>query len=497
MPRSLHAKLVLALLGLLGLVGLAYVILTVTTTRLHIQEVTQALNRSLAADLARSQPLIKSGTVDKAALKRVFDMLMVVNPAIEVYLLDAEGKLIAYSAPPDKIKRARVALGPIRDFLSAGAKLPIRGDDPRSETGRKIFSAAPVSEGGRVQGYLYVVLGGETYQSVAGMLETSWIMRLGGGVAVASLALIAVLGVLLFTRLTRRLRRLTARVESFRSGDPARPLTPATAAPGRAPDEIDALALTFDAMARRIDEQVAALEEANTLRQELIANISHDLRTPLASLQGAIETLQMKDASLGAEEKRHYLALAHKHSQRLGRLITDLFDLTTLESEDRQLHTEPFSLAELVQDVAQRFRAMADEKGLSLEIDIPLNSSPVDGDIGLIERVLANLTENAIKYTPSGGRIDLGVQGGAGRISVRVRDTGIGIPADELPRVFERSYRVGKERGGGGDGGRDGAGLGLAIAKRIVELHGGVLLVESEPGTGTAFTFDLPAAQTA
>jgi signal transduction histidine kinase len=140
---------------------------------------------------------------------------------------------------------------------------------------------------------------------------------------------------------------------------------------------------------------------------------------------------------------------------------------------------------------------MADEKGLSLEIDIPLNSSPVDGDIGLIERVLANLTENAIKYTPSGGRIDLGVQGGAGRISVRVRDTGIGIPADELPRVFERSYRVGKERGGGGDGGRDGAGLGLAIAKRIVELHGGVLLVESEPGTGTAFTFDLPAAQTA
>ncbi len=497
MLRSLHAKLVLALLGLLGLVGLAYVILTVTTTRLHIQEVTQALNRSLAADLARSQPLIKSGTVDKAALKRVFDMLMVVNPAIEVYLLDAEGNLIAYSAPPDKIKRARVSLGPVRDFLSAGAKLPIRGDDPRSGSGRKIFSAAPVSEGGRLQGYLYVVLGGETYQSVAGMLETSWIMRLGGGVAVASLALIAVLGVLLFTRLTRRLRRLTARVESFRSGDPARPLAPAAATPGRAPDEIDALALTFDAMARRIDEQVAALEEANTLRQELIANISHDLRTPLASLQGAIETLQMKDASLAPEEKRHYLALAHKHSQRLGRLITDLFDLTTLESEDRQLHTEPFSLAELVQDVAQRFRAMADEKGLSLEIDIPLNASPVDGDIGLIERVLANLTENAIKYTPSGGRIDLGVQGGAGRISVRVRDTGIGIPAEELPRVFERSYRVGKERGGGGDGGRDGAGLGLAIAKRIVELHGGVLLVESEPGTGTAFTFDLPAAQTA
>ncbi|MDH3242017.1 MAG: HAMP domain-containing histidine kinase [Alphaproteobacteria bacterium] len=492
MLRSLHAKLALALLGLLGLVGLAYVILTVTTTRFHIQEVTQSLNRSLAADLARSQPLIKSGTVDKAALKRVFDMLMVVNPAIEVYLLGADGKLIAYSAPPEKIKRGRVALGPVRDFLAPGAKLPIRGDDPRSGSERKIFSAAPITEGGRLQGYLYVVLGGESYQSVAGMLETSWIMRLGGGVAAASLALIAVLGVLLFAWLTRRLRRLTARMESFRSNDPARPLTSGAAAPGRAADEIDTLALTFDAMARRIDEQVAALEEANTLRQELIANISHDLRTPLASLQGAIETLQMKDASLGAEEKRRYLALAHKHSQRLGRLITDLFDLTTLESEDRQLHTEPFSLAELVQDVAQRFRAMADEKGLSLEIDIPLNSSPVEGDIGLIERVLANLTENAIKYTPAGGRIDLGVHGGAGRISVRVRDTGIGIPADELPRVFERSYRVGKERGGGPDG----AGLGLAIAKRIVELHGGELLVESEPGTGTAFTFDLPAART-
>lgn len=488
MPRSLFAKLVIVLLGLLGVIGVAYVALSITTTRLHIQEVTQYLNRSLAADLAKSRPLFTRDGIDRAALKSVFDMLMVVNPAIEVYLLGPEGKILAFSAAPEKIKRDHVALAPVKAFTSGDANLPIRGDDPRNPNERKIFSAVAISNGGSLRGYLYVVLGGEAYDSVAGMLETSWIMRLGGGVALGSLVLIAVIGVLLFNWLTRRLRRLTAQIENFRLGETAG-LPVADLHGGRPMDEIDELATTFGAMAQRIDEQVEALERASALRRELITNISHDLRTPLASLQSAIETLQMKGDALAPEDKRRYLDLAHKHSQRLGRLITDLFDLTTLESADRQLRMEPFSMAELVQDVAQKFRPMAEEKGLSLELDIPLNASPVRGDIGLIERVLANLTENAIKYTPRGGRVTLGVEGGNGRITARVSDTGIGIPAEDLARVFERSYRVGKERGGGPDG----AGLGLAIAQRIIELHHGHLAVDSSTGSGSTFSFDLPA----
>ncbi len=489
MPRTLFGKLVAVLLALLCATSIFYVALTVTTTRLHIQEVTQTLHRNLAADLVKGRRLMAQGKVDRAQLGKVFDMLMVVNPAIEVYLIDAQGKLLAYSAAPGKIKRQSVSVAPIRAFLAPGSTLPIRGDDPRDANGRKTFSAAPVHEAGQLRGYLYVVLGGEIYNSVANMFEASWIMRISAGVAAASLLLVAVIGILSFNWLTRRLRRLTSRLEAFKRRDLGEIETSPRPRPSHAMDEIDELAMTFEDMSQRIDDQIGELEQADSLRRELITNISHDLRTPLASLQGAIETLQIKDQSLSPDDKRRYLDLAHKHSQLLGRLITDLFDLATLESQDRELRFEPFSLAELVQDVAQKFRPMAAGKGLSLKLDMPLNMSRVSGDIGLIERVLTNLADNAIKYTPTGGTVELRVVREDDHITASVADTGPGIPAGELARVFDRSYRVEKDRGDGSEG----AGLGLAIAQRILKLHGGRLKVESTPGAGTTFSFHLDA----
>jgi signal transduction histidine kinase len=490
MPRGLFGKLVVVLLALLCVTSIFYVALTVATTRMHIQEVTQNLHRPLAADLTKNTQLMDGEKVDRAALKKIFDMLMVVNPAIEVYLLDAEGKLLAYSAPPEKIKRGRVSLEPIQAFLADERNLLVRGDDPRDPNERKIFSAAPIMQSGRLSGYLYVVLGGEVYDSVADMFETSWIMRLSAGLAVASLLLVAVVGILSFNWLTRRLRRLTGLVRAFKQRDAHEPPFSDPAPPSRSMDEIDELALTFEEMEQRINEQIRGLEQADSMRRELITNISHDLRTPLASLQGAIETLQIKDRSLSADDKRRYLDLAHKNSQRLGRLITDLFDLATLESHDHQLRIEPFSLADLMQDVAQKFHPAAEQKGLRLEVKILLNTSLVSGDIGLIERVLTNLADNAIKYTAPGGDIEMRIVRGPEGITTYVADNGQGIPAEDLPRVFDRSYQVAKDRGDGGEG----SGLGLAIAQRIVQLHGGRLDVESRPGVGTTFSFSLSAA---
>ena len=489
MPRSLFGKLVVVLLALLSVTSIFYVALTVATTRLHIQEVTQNLHRSLAADLTKKTRLMDGEKIDRAALKKIFDMLMVVNPAIEVYLLDAGGKLLAYSAPPDKIKRQRVSLEPIQAFLADDRNLLIRGDDPRDSNERKIFSVAPIRQSGRLSGYLYIVLGGEIYDSVADMFETSWIMRLSVGLAVTSLLLVAVAGILSFNWLTRRLRRLTGLVRAFKQKDAHEPSISGRKPPDRSMDEIDELALTFEEMEQRINQQIGDLEQADSLRRELITNISHDLRTPLAALQGALETLQIKDRSLSNDDKRRYLDLAHKHSQRLGRLITDLFDLATLESHDHQLRIEPFSLAELVQDVAQKLQPTAEQKGLRLGVDIPLNTSLVSGDIGLIERVLTNLTDNAIKYTAPGGNIEMRIVRGPEGITACVADTGQGIAAEDLPRVFDRSYRAAKDRGDGGES----SGLGLAIAQRIVQLHGGRLDVESLPGVGTTFSFSLSA----
>ncbi|NNE83789.1 MAG: sensor histidine kinase [Alphaproteobacteria bacterium] len=492
MPRTLFGKLVVVLLALLLATSVFYVALTVTATRLHIQEVTQNLHRDLAADLLKDRPLMTDGKADSGALKKVFEMLMVVNPSIELYLIDPQGQLLAFSAAPGKVKREKVSLAPIQAFLTEGRKLPIRGDDPRDLNQRKIFSVAPVMEAGQVSGYLYVVLGGEIYDSINRTLEASWITRISAGLAIASLLLVTVIGILSIKLLTRRLKRLTGQLEAFKRTDPEGvdgTEGDVGAGGGQALDEIDELALTFEAMSARIDDQIGELERSDSMRRELITNISHDLRTPLASLQGAIETLQIKDQSLSAADKNRYLELAHSHCQRLGRLITDLFDLATLESHDRELHFEPFSLAELVQDVAQKFQPLAARNGLTLKLDIRLNTSLVSADIALIERVLTNLADNAIKYTPAGGTVEMGVARADERIIASVADTGQGIPARELSRVFDRPYRVEKNRGDG----TEGAGLGLAIAQRILRLHGGHLDVKSTLGAGSAFSFGLDA----
>ena len=265
-------------------------------------------------------------------------------------------------------------------------------------------------------------------------------------------------------------------------------------APRRAPrDEIDQLSQTFQQMSERITEQFQQLQRADSSRRDLVANVSHDLRTPLTALQGYLETLRLKLGSLTRDEQARYLDLALEHSGRLGQLVDELFELATLEDLDLKLSFEPFSLAELVQDVSQKYHLAAEKKRLRLETDIPRSDAFVSGDIGLIERVLDNLIDNAINYTAEGGTIRLTLIPGEADVTASVTDTGRGISAAALPHIFERFYRAEA-------GGRDttqGTGLGLAIAERILSLHGSACEVESTPGQGSVFSFHLPRASAA
>jgi len=275
----------------------------------------------------------------------------------------------------------------------------------------------------------------------------------------------------------RSIRRLAVAADAFGKGRDAGDFKPEGAR------EVRQAAAAFIAMRERIRLQI-------TQRTEMLAGVSHDLRTPLTSLQGYLETLLIKEGALTEAERRHYLELAAKHGKRLSQLTAELFELAMLESQGRELHFEPFSLAELVQDVAQKFELEAEKHALRLETEIPPGAPFVSGDIALIERVLENLIENAIKYTPQGGRIRLSLFPRPGCIAARVSDTGVGIPEHEVPHIFERFYRVEKSRGEGPGG----TGLGLAIARRILELHGSPIEVESKPGRGTSFSFELPTA---
>lgn len=487
---SLYGKLALALFVLLAALGMIYVGLMVASTRLYLQEVNQSLNRELAASIAAEERLIRDDQVNRAALTELFDVLMVVNPAIELYLLDAGGRIIGHAAPPEKIVRDRVEIEPVRRFIDGDNDLPIFGDDPRDPSRRKIFSAAPLLYEGRTEGFLYVVLAGETYDSFVELYRTSQILRVFVWIGGVSIALALIAGLVSFNWLTRRLRRLAHMMDALRRSD-FRQVSSDTVWPIHGDgDEIDRLGATFEEMSGRIVEQMDALREADESRRDMVANISHDLRTPLAALQGYIDTLMIKEQSLTTEERASYLDMASKNSMRVGELIADLFELARLESDQTSAQKEPCALNELVQDVAGKFSLAAEERDIGLRFEIPERATFVSADVGLIERALENLIDNALKFTGPGGAISLSVEAKDGAVETRVSDTGRGIAEQHLPRIFDRFHRADDAL----DDGRRGSGLGLAIVKRIVDLHGGTIQVASELGKGTTFRFSLPIA---
>ncbi len=237
-------------------------------------------------------------------------------------------------------------------------------------------------------------------------------------------------------------------------------------------------------------EQLARLAGLDRLRRELMANVSHDLRTPLASLKGYLETLLLMDAELTPAARRRYLQIAEKNCDRLTRLVEDLFDVACLDAGAIQPRLERFRLCELVQDVRQKLALKANEAGVELSAHTPRGLPAVNGDIAWLERALINLADNALRHTSAGGAVRLSVAPPeAGWITLTVADTGVGIDGEILPHIFDRYYRS-KDMPGGGKPGA--AGLGLPIAKRVMELHGGTVQVESEPGVGTTFTLRLP-----
>jgi signal transduction histidine kinase len=491
--RSLYTKLSVALFGLFLVVGGVTLAVTLVTSYLYQQEAQQRIHRDLAAHIVSEELLIVDGEIAQEALKHVFHMMMVINPTIELYLLDPSGEILAYSAPPGKVKLARVALDPVREYIAGKPRLPIVGDDPRQPDGQNIFSAAPIIRDGQLEGYLYIVLASEHFVSVTEMLRGSYILR-AGAVAVFGITFLALIGaVLLSRRLTSRLTRLTRDMAEFRrsslrfegnaTDDDVRQLP-------QKHDEVDELRITFDHMATRIEDQIVKLEDQDRLRREMVANVSHDLRTPLTHLHGYIETLMLKEESLDTEQRREYLEIALQHAKRLGRLVSDLFELAKLDALHEPMERERMPIGELVQDVAQKYRLPAEDRGVSLSAELAGELLWILADVGLIERALENVLDNALRYTPEGGRIDIRLEPLGEWLCIEVHDTGPGIAASEVPLVFDRFHRA--QRSDAGDEKR-GAGLGLAIAKRAVELHGGNIHCESTVGEGTTFRFELPA----
>lgn len=486
--RSLLARLSAALLVIIAVIGTGFYLLDRFSTRLYYEELTQRLNGSIAMYVTGERTLIEGGQVNEEELARLAQQAMVVNPTVEIYLLDREGNILGAGVPPESVKSGRVAMDPVRDWVDGDVEMPFKGTDPRNPSKPKIFSASPVMDGDELQGYLYAVLGGQTYDELAHSIEGSYVQKISLGATIAIVLAASLVGLLIFAMLTSRLRRLTRNVQRFAESGFEQP---ASVDPDSAADEIGQLSRAFSSMASKIREQFESLKETDRVRRELISNVSHDLRTPLSSMHGYVDTLLIKNETLDPEERKRYLEITRRHTQRLGQLVGDLFELSKLESAQVQPQLEQFSLAELLHDVAQEFELEAGKKGVSIEVETPDVSGTVEADIGLMQRVLENLLRNAIKHTPDGGKITVSLDPHPDRVAVSVADTGCGIAPEDIDHIFDRFYRAEASASGGSSG------LGLAIVKRILDLHGSRITVESIVNKGTTFAFDLPTQRAA
>ncbi len=489
--HSLYSRLALVFVGLLFLTAcsyaaMAYVLVQRSTAANH-----QAIHQPLARTFARQLAPDLLHPHDLKSVKALFHTLMLANPNIELYYLDHQSSILAHTLQTP-LRRQRVGMAPIARLLAAKDPYPIYADDPSTADAQALFSVARVPHGGDSSTYIYVVLQSENQDMLEGRQLSRQLWSLGFMALFGSLALSLVTGLWLFRRLTLRLRQLGRIMESASDSGFSAEQRYALQTGDDSSDEIAQLGARFDSMAQRIQRQMSDLQAQDKTRRQLMANISHDLRTPLASLRGYVETLQLKGESLTPDLRQEFLLTAKRHCIRLQQLIDNMFEVAKLDSSTVALSQEPFALEDLANDAVLDHRVLAERAGIDLQFVGEPQACLVVANLAGIQRVLDNLLSNALRFTPAGGRVQVGVKLRRRSARVTVHNTGSFIEPSERSAIFERFYQSGNQHRSG-----EHAGLGLAIASRVLELHQQQLLVDSSRQFGTTFSFQLRLHATA
>jgi signal transduction histidine kinase len=388
------------------------------------------------------------------------------------------------TSPPDGVTVVRVT--PTGQPIGAPATVSLPADPDlmahAGVSGSIEYAVAPIIADGQVTELVYAYhpaprmgLFGRVADTFHFLFDFWWQFLLAGALA----SLIALLMARWLARgMTQPLRDMAAAAHRMEQGDYSVRVSTSSR------DEVGQLAAAFNRMS-------AELENLESSRRDLVANVSHELKTPIAAIRAHLENLL--DGVEQPDPQTLEVMLAQ--SERLGRLVEQLLDLSKLESGEVPLHREPVSLAPLVSQVVSEIQVSRPDGSVRLASEVPDELPPVEADRERVHQVLFNLVDNAVRYTPSGGEVTVSAHRQNGSVEVAVADTGVGIGPEHLPRLFERFYRVDPARTREDDGTGTGTGIGLAIARSVVEAHGGHISAQSRLGEGSVFTFDLPVAQ--
>jgi signal transduction histidine kinase len=381
-------------------------------------------------------------------------------------------------------------------FLVRMARFRLRAGDRLGEMAGPSPDGRPPADGRpprpRRPPFQPVVVGGQTV-AVVGVLPAPAgrdpvLAEFGPTLIAAGLALLvagtAVMAILVFRPVHRRLRGLEQVAAAVGAGETA------VRAPESGGDEVASLARRFNRMAADLDARVQELRDADRSRRQLLADVSHELMTPLTAMRGYLETLALPAAVKDEATRTRYLGIVTEETLRLEAIIGDLLDLARLDGGAGAFEREAVPLARLFERAFARHQGTLDERGVTLERHIATGAEAVLGDERRLEQVLQNLVANAVRHTPRGGRIALRAAPSGDEVVLVVEDSGPGIPAEHLPHVFDRFYRVDSAR----DARSGGSGLGLSIVRAVIEQHGGRVSAANGAMGGARFELRLPAA---
>jgi signal transduction histidine kinase len=470
---------------LLIVLGIVFVVIAAHFSKSYYTDANQKLYGDIAGNIAKVTKPFKDGKPDTAVTHDIIHSTMVANPSVEVYLLDPQGVIVDYVVPDTTVHMNKVNIDKVKHWLeSKEAKRPL-GDNPKQPNEPSIFSVAPVYEKGKLSGYVYAVLASAKQKEILESLNDQYYLKLGSYSFFTALLVALIVGVAIFYLMTKSISKVTATVKRFKEGDYL----------ARVKDhdkgDLGTLSTTFNEMADVIVDNFDKITATDKYRQELIANISHDLRTPLSIIQGYIETLMIKMDALTEADRKKYLSIMHDKTKKLSVLVNQLFEYAKLEANLVKPEKEPFMLNELVSDILMAYKFKAEQKSIQLSLNAPQKLPAVFADIALTERVFQNLLDNAFKFTKEGGRINIKLMETKTHIKIEILDTGIGIAPEDITHIFERYKQLDKESIA-----KKGMGIGLAIVKKILELHQTKIDVSSKVGEGSVFWFDLPIKTT-
>jgi signal transduction histidine kinase len=462
--------------------GLLFIIITYLSTKYYHEASTQLLNKDVAKHIAEFTSPFRESSINKRKADSVFKNAMVLSPSAEVYFLDTAGKVIAFHAPEKEILQWTVSLPPIENYIQTKGEKYIRGTDPKDPDNQKIFSASIVKGESGTLGYIYVILGSKKSEGIIDMLYGSHIMKLAILAFIIVILLSLMVSFILLKRMRKNFDQMIAVLERFENGDYTARFNL------RNQDELEPVTQAFNKMADLLSSTIHKLTKSEEDRKAFIATISHDLRTPLSIARGYTETLMLKreKGDVTLEEQEYYSQQIYNKMLQIENMVNQLFELSKMDDVAFKPRFEPFVLSEIVQESVNTFKMIATEKKVDLKCAQCLYHVWVNADVSMMERVIQNLVENALKNTPAEGFIHASMTVKGEALFFKIENNGPALPEDLLHWInnFKREGGISNQRPAK-------LGLGLLILQKILLLHNSSLHASTLNGTNT-FIFSLP-----